>query len=147
MFFSFTYKKIGNAVKYIFTLFILCFAIGCANKELEQLAIETMENARLSISAAETVGARDVAVPQMNSAEEMLINSETSLQSGDVERAYRLGLRAYLHARIATEKSLVIRLESQRNEVSAELELREKATEETRGRLEKLKTERATLKD
>ncbi len=134
-------------MKYILTLFVLCFAVGCANKDLEQLAIETMENARLSITAAEKVGARDVAVPQINSAEEMLINSETSLQTGDVERAYRLGLRAYLHARIATEKSLAIRLESQLKEASAELKLREKATEETRSRLEKLKTERATLKD
>ena len=141
----------GEVVKYLFPLFILCFilcfAVGCANKELEQLAIETMENARLSITAAENVGARDVAVLQINSAEEMLFNSETSLQSGNVERAYRLGLRAYLHARIATERSLAIRLESQLQEARAELQLREKATEETRSRLEKLKTERATLNE
>lgn len=106
-----------------------------------------MGNARLSITAAESVGARDVAVADINSAEEMLANSEDALHFGDVERAFRLGLRAYLHARIATEKSLAVRLESQLLETQAELKLREEATEEAKNRLERLKTERATPKD
>lgn len=131
-------------MKWIYSLLILFFTVGCANREIEQLAIETMGNARLSITVAEKVGARDVAVAQINSAEEMLINSENALQFGDVERAYRLGLRAYLHARIATEKSLAVRLESQLQEAQAELQLREKATEEAQNRLETLKAGRAT---
>ncbi len=134
-------------MKWIYLVLILLFIVGCGNKKIEDLAIETMENARLSITAAENVGARDVAVADINSAEEMLVNSENALHFGDVERAYRLGLRAYLHARIATEKSLAVRLESQLLEAQAELELREKATEEAKNRLERLKAERATPKD
>ena len=91
-------------MKWIYPLLILFFTVGCANKRIEQLAIETMGNARLSITAAENVGARDVAVTDINSAEEMLVNSENALHFGDVERAFRLGLRAYLHARIANRK-------------------------------------------
>ena len=133
-------------MKWIIPLLILFFVAGCANIDLEQLAMETMENARLSIATAEKVGARDVAVTQIKSADEMLINSERSLQSGDVERAYRLGLRAYLHSRIATEKSLAVRLESQLQEAQAALQLQENATEEARKKLETLKSERATPK-
>ena len=131
-------------MKWIYPILILLFAVGCANKRVEELAIETMGNARLSITAAEKVGARDVAVADINSADEMLVNSENALHFGDVERAYRLGLRAYLHARIATEKSLAVRLESQLQEAQAELQLREKATEEAKDRLEKLQAGRMT---
>ena len=133
-------------MKWIYPILILLFSVGCANKRVEDLAIETMGNARLSITAAEKVGARDVAVTDINSAEEMLLNSENALHIGDVERAYRLGLRAYLHARIATEKSLAVRLESQLQETQAQLQLREKATEEAKNRLESLKTGNTTPK-
>jgi hypothetical protein len=104
-----------------------------------------MDNAQISIAAAKTVGAQDVAVSEINSAEQMLINAESSLQSGDIERAYRLGLRAYLHARIATEKSLAVRQDAQLKEGQAELELRQQATAETLNNLETLKAERAAL--
>ncbi len=134
-------------MKWIYPLLILLFTVGCANKRIEEQANRIMGNARLSITAAESVGARDVAVADINSAEEMLANSEDALHFGDVERAFRLGLRAYLHARIATEKSLAVRLESQLLETQAELKLREEATEEAKNRLERLKTERATPKD
>lgn len=126
---------------------MLIVVLGCGNPELKQLALETMDNARISITAADREGARDIAVREINSAEEMLINADTSLQSGDVERAYRLGLRAYLHARIATEKSLAIRQEAQVQEVQAELELRQQATEEMLKKLNTLKDELAKLKN
>ncbi len=126
---------------------ILVAVLGCSNKQVEQLAIETADNARISITAAENVGARDVAVSEINSAEEMLTNAESALQSGDVERAYRLALRAYLHARIATEKSLAVRQEAQVQEAQAALGLRQQATEEVFNNLEKLKTERAAQKE
>ena len=134
-------------MKWILPILFLCSIFGCANKELPQLAHETMENARLSISVAEKVGAREVAVTSINSAEEMLLNSESSLLSGDVEKAYRLGLRSYLHARIAAEKSLAVRLNSQLKEAQAMLRLQEKATEETRNELETLKAERDKSKN
>lgn len=125
---------------------ILVAVLGCSNKQVEQLAIETMDNAKVSIADAEKVGARDVAVSEINSATEMLTNAESSLQSGDIERAYRLALRAFLHARIATEKSLAVRQEAQVQEAQAELGLQQQATEEVFNNLEKLKTERAAQK-
>jgi hypothetical protein len=133
-------------VKWIPSLLILVVILGCGSKQVEQLAIETADNARISIAAAENVGARDVAVSEINAAEEMLTNAESSLLSGDVERSYRLALRAYLHARIATEKSLAIRQDAQVKEAQAELELRQQATEEILNNLEKLKAERAAQK-
>lgn len=133
-------------MKWIPSLLILVVILGCGSKQVEQLAIETADNARISIAAAENVGARDVAVSEINAAEEMLTNAESSLLSGDVERSYRLALRAYLHARIATEKSLAIRQDAQVKEAQAELELRQQATEEILNNLEKLKAERAAQK-
>lgn len=134
-------------MKWLISLLILVIILGCGSKQVEQLAIETLDNARISIAAAENVGARDVASSEINSSEEMLTNAESSLQSGGVERAYRLALRAYLHARIATEKSLAVRQEAQVKEAQAELELQQQATEEVLNNLEKLKTERAAQKE
>ena len=134
-------------MKWIIPLILLTITIGCGNSiDIRKLAIETMDNARVSIDTAEKVGARDVAVTEMKSAEDMLTNSETSLQSGNDERAYRLGLRAFLHARIATEKALAERQESQVLEAQAGLELQQQAAEEALNNLEKLRAERDTQK-
>ncbi len=133
-------------MKRIISLLLLTVALGCGGTQVKQLAIETIDNARVSITYAENVGARDVAVSEINSAEELLINAESSIQSGSVERAYRLGLRAYLHARIATEKSLAVRQEAQVKEAQAQLELRQQATAIVLNNLETLKAELASLK-
>jgi hypothetical protein len=133
-------------VKRIISLLLLTVALGCGGTQVKQLAIETIDNARVSITYADNVGARDVAVSEINSAEELLINAESSIQSGSVERAYRLGLRAYLHARIATEKSLAVRQEAQVKEAQAQLELRQQATAIVLNNLETLKAELASLK-
>jgi hypothetical protein len=125
---------------------LLTVVLGCGGTQVKQLAIETIDNARVSITYADNVGARDVAVSEINSAEELLINAESSIQSGSVERAYRLGLRAYLHARIATEKSLAVRQEAQVKEAQAQLELRQQATAIVLNNLETLKAELASLK-
>ena len=134
-------------MKWIIPLILLIFTVGCNGTQVRQLAIETMNNARVSIDSAEKVGARDVAATEVKSAEDMLTNAETSLQSGNEERAYRLGLRAFLHARIATEKALAVRHESQVLEAQAGLELQQQATEEVRNSLERLKTERDAQKN
>lgn len=133
-------------MKRIISLLLLTVALGCGGTQVKQLAIETIDNARVSITYADNVGARDVAVSEINSAEELLINAESSMQSGNVERAYRLGLRAYLHARIATEKSLAVRQEAQVKEAQAQLELRQQATAIVLNNLETLKAELASLK-
>ncbi len=129
-------------MKWIIPLISLIITVGCNGTQVHQLAIETMGNARVSMDAAEKVGARDVAATEMKSAEDMLTNAATSLQSGNEERAYRLGLRAFLYARIATEKALAIRQESQVLEAQAGLELQQQATENVLNNLEKLKLER-----
>lgn len=133
-------------VKWIIPFILLTIAFGCNSTDIRKLAIETMDNASVSINIAEKVGARDVAATEMKSAEDMLTNAETSLQAGNDERAYRLGLRSYLHARIATEKALAERQESQVLEAQAGLELQQQASEEVFNNLEKLKTERDAQK-
>lgn len=133
-------------MKWIIPFIFLLITVGCNSTQVRQLAIDTMNNARVSIDSAEKVGARDVATTEMKSAEDMLINAENSMQLGNEERAYRLGLRAYLHARIATEKALAIRHESQVLEAQAALELQQQATEEVRNSLERLKAERDAQK-
>lgn len=133
-------------MKWIIPLIIIILTIGCNRIDISKLAIETMDNARVSINTAEKVGARDVAGTEMKSAEDMLTNAETSLQSGNDERAYRLGLRAFLHARIATEKALAVRQESRVLEAQAGLELQQQASEEVLNNLEKLKAERDAQK-
>ncbi len=133
-------------MKWIIPLILLTLTIGCNSIDISKLAIETMDNARVSINTAEKVGARDVAGTEMKSAEDMLTNAETSLQSGNDERAYRLGLRAFLHARIATEKALAVRQESRVLEAQAGLELQQQASEEVLNNLEKLKAERDAQK-
>ncbi len=133
-------------MKWIIPLILLIITVGCNGTQVRQLAIETMNNARVSIDSAEKVGAREDAAIEIKSAEDMLNNAENSFQSGNIERAYRLGLRAFLHARIATEKALAVRQESQVLEAQAGLELQQQATEDVRNNLEKLRTERDTQK-
>jgi len=129
-------------VKWIIPLLISIVLLGCSNKQVQQLAIETMENAQVSIKSAENVGAHDVATNELNAALEMLTSADSALRSGDAERTYRLALRAYLHARIATEKSLAVRQESQVQEAQAALELQQQATTEIQNNLQTLKAER-----
>ncbi|MCG9127884.1 DUF4398 domain-containing protein [Candidatus Poribacteria bacterium] len=119
---------------------------GCGNKQIEILAEETMVNARTSITIAEKHGARDVAVNEISAAEEMLTNAETAHSTGDVERAYRLALRSYLHARIATEKSIASQHEENVTEAQALLDYGQKLTEEVLEKLDTLKAELSNMK-
>ena len=76
--------------------------LGCGG-QLQQLAVETMENAQVALSSANAMGAQETADTPLRTAQEMLVTAENAMNAGDVEQAYRLALRAYLHARIATE--------------------------------------------
>jgi len=133
-------------VKWTIWFVLLTVTLGCGSTQVQQLAIETIDNARVSISSAENVGARDVAVNEMNSAEEMLKSADSSMQSGNVELAYRLGLRAYLYARIATEKSLAVEEETKVLEAQAQLELGQQTTADVFNQLESLRIERDSKK-
>ena len=75
----------------------------------------------------------------------MLSNAESAHLAGDVERAYRLGLRAYLHARIATEKSIASQHEENVTEAQALLDYGQKITEEVVEELETLKAELSNM--
>ncbi|MCY4401609.1 MAG: DUF4398 domain-containing protein [Candidatus Poribacteria bacterium] len=133
-------------VRWTIWFVLLTVTLGCGSTQVQQLAIETIDNARVSISSAENVGARDVAVSEINSAEEMLKSADSSMQSGNVELAYRLGLRAYLYARIATEKSLAVEEETKVLEAQAQLELGQQATADVFNQLESLRIERDSKK-
>lgn len=133
-------------MKRLILFLLIPMLFGCGNKQIKILAEETMGNARTSITIAEKHGARDVAVNEINAAEEMLSNAESAHLAGDVERAYRLGLRAYLHARIATEKSIALQHEENVTEAQALLNYGQKITEEAVEKLETLKAELSNMK-
>ena len=95
---------------------IVCIGfLGCGG-QLKELAVETMENAQVTLTAAEATGAQET-----QTAQELLDSARAALEAGDTERAYRLALRAYLHARIATETTLAVQLEAELQEAEAQL--------------------------
>ena len=89
--------------------------LGCGG-QLKELAVETMENAQVTLTAAEATGTQET-----QTAQELLDSARAALEAGDTERAYRLALRAYLHARIATETTLAVQLEAELQEAEAQL--------------------------
>lgn len=118
----------------------ICFiamtmVLGCGG-ELQQLAVETMQNANVAITSADAVGAQESAGTPFRAAEEMLGTAENAMDAGDAERAYRLALRAYLHARIATETAIALREEAVVEEAQAQLTLTEENVAEVRQRLQ-----------
>ncbi len=124
---------------------IICFIamtmlLGCGG-ELRQLAVETMQNANVAITSAEAVGAQESAGTPFRAAQEMLVTAENAMDAGDAERAYRLALRAYLHARIATETAVALREEAGVQEAQAQLTLSEENVTEVLQRLKTAKEE------
>ena len=119
---------------------MLTVVLGCGG-QLQQLAVETMENAQVALTSANAMGAQEAAETPLRTAQEMLVTAENAMNAGDVEQAYRLALRAYLHARIATEIAIAIREEANAQEVQAQLTLAEQNVEEVLQRLEAMKSE------
>ena len=124
---------------------IICFIammmlLGCGG-ELRQLAVETMQNANVAITSADAVGAQESAETPFRAAQEMLITAENAMNAGDAERAYRLALRAYLNARIATETAIALREEAVVKEAQAQLTLSEENVAEVLQRLKTAKEE------
>ena len=124
---------------------IICFVtltaiLGCGG-ELQQLAVETIQNANVALSSANTVGAQESAATPLRAAQEMLATAEEAMNAGDAERAYRWALRAYLHARIATEVAIAIREEAIVQEAQAQLTLSEQNVAEVLQRLEAARKE------
>ena len=129
---------------------IICFItltamLGCGG-QLQQLAVETVQNAHVALSSARANGAEESARTPLRTAQEMLATAEESMNTGDVERAYRLALRAYLHARIASETAIAVREEALVQEADAQLRLSEQSVNEVLQRLDAMKAELDTLR-
>ena len=130
----------------LITLTTMLGMLGCG-AQLQQLAVETMQNAQVALSSAEAMGAQETAGTPLSTAQEMLMTAENAMNAGDVERAYRLALRAYLHARIATETAIAVREEALVQEAQAQLTLSEQDIAEVLQRLETIKAELNALRD
>lgn len=113
---------------------------GCAG-QLQQLAVETIENAHVALTSANAMGAEETAATPLRTAQEMLTNAETAMDAGDAEQAYRLALRAYLHARIATETAIAIREEANVQETEEQLATSAQRVAEALQRLNAIKAE------
>lgn len=122
-------------MRWITCFIAITMVLGCGG-ELQQLALETMQNANVAITSAEAVGAKVSAGTPFRAAQEMLTASEDAMNAGDAERAYRLALRAYLHARIATETAIALREEEVVKEAQAQLTLTEENVAEVLQRLQ-----------
>ena len=127
-------------MKWIGWFITLTAVLGCGG-QLQQLAVETMENAQVALTSANAMGAQETADIPLRTAQEMLVTAENAMNAGDVEQAYRLALRSYLHARIATEIAIAIRDEANVQEVQAQLTLTEQNVDEVFQRLETMKSE------
>ena len=133
-------------IKWVICLTTLTALIGCGG-QLQQLAVETMENAQVALSSANAMGAQETAETSLRTAQEMLITAENAMKAGDSEQAYRLALRAYLHARIATEIAIAIREEARVQEAQAQLTLSEQNIDEVLQRLEAIRAELDALRE
>ncbi len=118
----------------------MAMMLGCGG-ELQQLAVETMQNANVAITSADAVGAQEAAGTPFRAAQEMLATAENAMNAGDAERAYRLALRAYLNARIATETAIALREEALVDEAEAQLTLSEENVAEVLQRLQTAREE------
>ena len=133
-------------MKRIICLMTLTVMFGCGG-QLEQLAVETMQNAQIALTSAGTMGAQETAATPLRTAQEMLATAESAMNAGDAERAYRFALRAYLHARIATETAIAVREEASVQEAQAQLTLSEQSVDEVLQRLAAIKAELEALRD
>ncbi len=131
-------------VKLTVYLFIFSMFIGCGG-QLQQLAVETMENAQVALTSANAMGAETAAVTSLRTAEEMLASAGNAMNAGDAEQAYRLALRSYLHARIATETAIAAREEAGVGKAQEQLAASEQRVAEALQRLEAIKAELEAL--
>ena len=129
---------------YLFIFVIFVMFIGCGG-QLQQLAVETMENAQIALTSANAMGAETAAVTSLRTAEEMLASAGNAMNAGDAEQAYRLALRSYLHARIATETAIAAREEARVGEAQEQLAASEQRVAEALQRLEAIKAELEAL--
>lgn len=132
-------------MKSVIYLTLLTMLVGCGG-QVQQLAVETLENAQVALTSANAMGAQETAVTPLRTAEEMLTSAQHAMDAGDAEQAYRLALRAYLHARIATEIAIAIREEAGVQEAEEQFTASEQRVAEALQRLEAIKAELDALR-
>ncbi len=133
-------------VKLTVCLFIFPMVPGCGG-QLQQLAVETMANAQSALTSANAMGAETAAVTSLRTAEEMLTSAGNAMNAGDAEQAYRLALRSYLHARIATETAIAAREEARLGEAQKQLAASKQRVAEALQRLAAIKAELEALEE
>ena len=127
----------------------LCSAIvlanfGCGGKS--QPVGRLLYDARAQIGIAKEAEAETLANQEFADAEQMLAQAETVLDMGDEHQAYRLGMRAYLKARLAEASAILRQNEAQAIEITKELESKLRAADAALRQLEEAEDELKQLK-
>ena len=103
-------------------LVVVLMGLGCGSTN--QLATETIYDAKVQVETAKAVNAQNLAPQELADAEQMLARSEEVLSAGKETEAYRLGMRAHLKAKIAEAIALANQLEAEASNAEGELELK-----------------------
>ena len=111
-----------------------------------QPAAGLLYDTKAQIGIAKEAEAETLANQELADAEQMLAQAETVLDTGDEHQAYRLGMRAYLNARLAEATANLRRNEDQAIEITKELESKLRAADAALRQLEEAEDELKRLK-
>ena len=126
------------------SLIIGLIGLGCSS--INQLASETIYDAKVRIEVAKAANAQAFAPQELADAEQMLARSEEVLSAGKETEAYRLGMRAQLKARMAEALALAHQLESEASGSEGALESKLSDTEAAHRDLKQAKQELEELR-
>ena len=127
----------------------LCSAIvlanfGCGGKS--QPVGRLLYDARAQIGIAKEAEAETLANQEFADAEQMLAQAEAALNAGEDDQAYRLGMRAFLKARLAEAIAIWRRNEDSAIELTKKLESKLRSADAALRRLEEAENELERLK-
>lgn len=125
------------------SLTVVLIGLGCGSTN--QLATETIYDAKVKIEAAKAANAQNLAPQELVDAERMLARSEEVLSSGKETEAYRLGMRAQLNARMAEAIAVASQMEAEASSAEGALELKLRSAAAAHRDLEQAKQELAEL--
>ena len=119
-------------------------SIGCGGSN--QFSTGLLYDAKVQIEVAKQVEATTRASQELTDAEQMLAHAETALDAGEDDQAYRLGMRAYLNARLAEAIAILRRNEDQAKELVEKLESKLRSADAALRQLEEAENELERLK-
>jgi len=117
-----------------YSVVIMLMNLGCGGGN--QLAAGIIYDATIQVTVAKDADAGTRANRELTDAEHMLAQAETALKAGESSQAYRLGMGAYLKARMAKALAIVGRTEEQATAVTKELESNMQAVDAARRQFE-----------